>query len=245
MKTRVPILSIGRALAAGVGLAAASYATYAAVTWARYGHPRRSDTEEKDSILDLFMAAYDVVERHEVRVAAPSSVTFSAACDMDLQDSAIIRGIFKARELILGGMPADTIDAHGLLAQTKALGWRVLAEVPGREIVMGAITQPWTPNPTFRSPSPDDFASFQDPGYVKIVWNLRVDPVDAGESIFRTETRAVTTDATARGRFRFYWSFASPGIWLIRRLSLGPLKREAERRSIVTAAVPCSAKAQA
>ena len=77
---------------------------------------------------------------------------------------------------------------------------------------------------------PDEFAAFQEPDYVKIVWNLRADPVGSGESIFRTETRAAATDAGARAKFRVYWSFASPGIWLIRRLTLVPLRREAERR---------------
>jgi hypothetical protein len=230
MKKSACIRSVTRAVAAGFGLAATSYAAYAAVTWARYGHPRRAESEEAGSTLDQFMEDYEVVERHQVRVAAPPAVTFSAACEMDLEDSSITRGIFKARELFLGGTATKSVGVRGLVAQTKAYGWGVLTEVPGREIVMGAITQPWMPNPVFRALSPDAFASFQEPGYVKIVWNLRADPANAGESVFHTETRAVTTDATARAKFRVYWSVASPGIWLIRRLSLGPLKREAERR---------------
>lgn len=48
---------------------------------------------------------------------------------------------------------------------------------------------------------------------------------------FRSETRAVATDADARARFRNYWAFVSPGVSLIRRLSSGPMKREAERRA--------------
>ena len=64
-----------------------------------------------------------------------------------------------------------------------------------------------------------------------IAWSLRADPVDEQTSIFRTETRAVATDAAARARFRRYWAFASPGIGLIRLLSLKPLKRDAERRA--------------
>ena len=56
------------------------------------------------------------------------------------------------------------------------------------------------------------------------------DPLDATASIFRTETRVVTTDPDARAKFRRYWAFASPGIILIRWASLGPLKAEAERR---------------
>jgi hypothetical protein len=38
-------------------------------------------------------------------------------------------------------------------------------------------------------------------------------------------------DATARARFRRYWAFTSPGIAMIRRLSLQPLKRDPERRA--------------
>jgi hypothetical protein len=48
--------------------------------------------------------------------------------------------------------------------------------------------------------------------------------------MFRTETRAVATDVEARRRFRLYWSLASPGIGLIRWLSLRPLKMAAEQR---------------
>ena len=77
---------------------------------------------------------------------------------------------------------------------------------------------------------PNDFASFSEPGFVKIAWTLRADPLDDQTSIFRTETRAVATDATARARFRRYWAFASPGIGLIRLLALKPLQRDAEGR---------------
>jgi hypothetical protein len=103
--------------------------------------------------------------------------------------------------------------------------------MPDREIVVGAVTKPWEPNVTFRALPPDDFAAFSEPGFVKIAWTLRADPVDGGASIFRTETRAVATDAGARARFRRYWALASPGIALIRQLSLRPLKREAEQRA--------------
>jgi hypothetical protein len=66
------------------------------------------------------------------------------------------------------------------------------------------------------------------------VWSLRAEPVGSDRSIFSTETRAIATDRDARVRFRRYWAFVSPGIWLIRRASLGPLKREAERRVTVS-----------
>jgi hypothetical protein len=114
---------------------------------------------------------------------------------------------------------------------TKSIGWGVLADIPGREIVMGAVTQPWEANVVFRSLPPDQFLAFDDPDYVKIVWTLRADSIGLNASIFRTETRAVATDAVARAKFRRYWSFLSPGIRLIRWAVLNPLRAEAERRA--------------
>jgi len=61
-------------VAAGVGLAGGAYATYVGVTWYRYGHPSRPTPEEQDDLLDRFMPAYEVVERHHVRVDAPAPV---------------------------------------------------------------------------------------------------------------------------------------------------------------------------
>jgi hypothetical protein len=104
----------------------------------------------------------------------------------------------------------------------------VLAEIPGREIVVGAVTRPWEANVTFRGMPPEPFASFAEPGFVKIAWTLRADPDASGGSIFRTETRAVATDTVARAKFRRYWAFLSPGIILIRRASLAVVKADAE-----------------
>jgi len=223
--------SAGRWLVAGVGFAGAAYATYVGVAWSRYGHPPGPTPEEEDDLLDRFMPAYEVVERHHVRVDAPAAVALCAAQDMDLLHSPSVRAIIKGRELILGAKPDDRRRPRGLLAEVQSLGWGVLAEVPGREIVVGGVTKPWEANPTFRALAPDEFLGFSEHDYVKIVWTLRADPVGTAESIFRTETRVMTTDPAARAKFRRYWSFLSPGIILIRWISLGPLKAEAERRA--------------
>jgi hypothetical protein len=221
--------------AAGVAVAAASYAAYVGVAWSRYGHATRSpEIGDEDALLDAFMPEYEVVERHHVRVAAPADVTYAAASDVDLQQSWIVRAIFKARELFMGSRAPHRPMPSSLLAQVRAVGWGVLAEVPCREIVMGAVTQPWKADVVFRALPPDRFAAFNDSGYVKIVFTLRSDPAGDGESIFRTETRAMTTDADARAKFRRYWSMVSPGVILIRWMSLGPVKAEAERRARAT-----------
>jgi len=223
--------AVRRWVTVGAGLAAASYGTYATAAWYRYGRvPPPRDGVESDALLDHFMPVYDVVERHHIRIGAPAAVVFRAATEMYLERSPLVRGIFKAREWIMRTHAAPRPPGEGFLSQMRAIGWGTLAEIPDREIVMGAATQPWKADVVFRPLPPEQFAAFQEPGYVKIVWTLRADPAGAGTSVFRTETRVATTDATARAKFRRYWALASPGIILIRWAALGPLKKEAERR---------------
>jgi hypothetical protein len=189
--------------------------------------------ESRDARLDAVMPRYDIVERHAVRVAAPAGVTLAAACDADLTASPIIRAIFRAREMILGSKPQGGARPRGLLALTTSIGWRVLTDVPDREVVVGAVTQPWLADVVFRPLPADEFAAFHEPDYVKIAWTLRADPDGPGRSILRTETRAVATDDVSRGKFLRYWRRFSPGIILIRWLMLGPIRRDAERRARV------------
>jgi hypothetical protein len=230
MIARPFVRSATRVFAAAAGLSVAAYAAYVAHSWRTYGNPPAPKADEMDDLLDQFMPEYDVVERHSIVIAAPSAVVLEAARKQDLLELPLVSAIFKVRELALGAAPGDPLQPRGLLAAVQSLGWGMLAERPGREIVMGAVTRPWEPNVTFRALSPKQFAAYRTPGEVKIVWTLRADPAGDGHSVFRTETRAEATDPVARDRFRNYWSFVSPGVFAIRWLSLQPLKREAERR---------------
>ena len=233
-----------RWLAAGAGFAPALYSTHASYIWLQYGHPPGPSRDEIDPLLDQFIPAYEVVDRHSLRVAAPAETTLASACDMDLTQSAIIRSIFKARELVLGSHPDAVRRPQTLLAWARELGWAVLAEIPDREIVFGAVTIPWVANPVFRPLPPAEFARFNEPGYARIAWTLRADPIDATASVVRTETRVATTDQASRAAFRRYWALVSPGVGLIRRLSLRLVKREAERRMRTAMPEPCSAESQ-
>jgi hypothetical protein len=222
--------SVARLIAATAGVAAGVYGAYAASAWWRYGHPAAPAEDEYDALLDRFMPVYDVVERHAVRVEASAEATLEAARNAELFDAPLTRAIFRGRELLLGAAPVARTRPRGLLAEMESLGWRVLAENPGREIVVGAIARPWEAEVTFRSVPPDQFASFAEPGLVKIAWTLRTDPNACGGSIFRTETRAAATDPLARAKFRRYWAVLSPGIILIRHASLAVVKADAERQ---------------
>ena len=216
---------------AGTGVVAATYLGVVATTWFRYGRPAPARPGEDDPLLDCFMPEYEVAERHHVHVAARAGVTLVAAIEANMRQAPLVRAIFRARELVLGAEPPSPTQPKGLLQETQALGWRILAQIPDREVVVGAITQPWHANVEFHGLAPDTFRSFHEPGYAKIAWTLRADPVDDGRSVFRTETRVTTTDADARARFRWYWARFSPGIVLIRRVLLLQVKADAERRA--------------
>jgi hypothetical protein len=220
-----------RLIGTGLGIAAAAYAGSVAHSWYRYGSPRPAVNDDVDPLLDRLMPAYEVVERHGVRVRASAEITLAAAREQDLLASPVIRAIFKTRAMLLGSRSDERARPRPLIPQMVSLGWGVLVDVPDREIVMGAVTRPWEPNPRFRAIDPGQFAGFKDPEYVKIIWSLRADPLGPDDSMFRTETRAVATDDFARLKFRRYWALVSPGVALIRHASLGPVKAEAERRT--------------
>ena len=214
-------------LGAGIGAAALLGIAYVGTAWSRYGKPSREG--RGDPLLDRFMPDYEVREVHQTRVNAPTSVTYAVAEALDFQQSPLLKGIFKGRELLMGTQRQPR-QPRSFLVEARALGWRVLDEEPGQHLVMGAVTQPWKADVQFRGLEPEEFAAFREPLYAKIVWTIAVEPEPDGGSIFRTETRVLTTDAEARRRFRRYWTMVSPGVVLIRREMVRLVRREAERR---------------
>ena len=235
MTSHPTLRKAGGGLALGTGLAALGYAGLVAYHRARYGktHPHEPDASP---LLDRFIPAPEVVEHHRVRIAAPADMVLSTARSMELFHSPLVRTVIKAREWALGGKPDERRHPAELIPQVLSIGWVVLAERAGREIVLGAVTQPWDAAPVFRSIPAGEFTAFREPGYVKIVWTLRAEPIDAGESMFHTETRVATTDRETRKRFRRYWSYVAPGVELIRLAMLRPLKKLAERRAALSPA---------
>ena len=221
------------ALASALAVGVLSYAGYVVATCYRYGRiaQREPDGTESGRLLDSFMPEYEVEEHHVVKVMAPAAVTYEAARDLDINRSRLVRAIFAVRTLPsrLRGRAIQR-EPRSLVEETLALGWRVLAEVPGRALLIAAVTRPWESSPVFRGLSPGDFTDFSEPGYAKIIWTLEAEPLGPARSRFRTQTRVCTTDPIARARFRRYWAVFSPGIVLIRRRSLGLVKAAAERR---------------
>ena len=216
----------GRLIVAASVLATVTYLSCAAVTWARFGKNARRG----DGLLDVAMPEYDVRLYHEVTIRAAPDEAFDALCHADLERSLIVQALFRAREILLAGRHQRATLPQGLLNQLDALGWRIVAEEPGRELAFGAVTQPWRAKPVFYGLPPAEFARFNEPGYAKIAFTIRIDPTGSDSCVAGTETRVQTTDAESRARFRCYWAFLSPGIELVRVILLRQIKCQAERR---------------
>jgi hypothetical protein len=181
-------------------------------------------------LIDEFIPRAEIAERHETVVAAPADLVFEIATQMDLRSIPLVGAIFRLREWILGVRPAPARRPEGIVSETLALGWGRLAERPNRELVMGAVTQPWLADVVFTAVAPDRFVAFNEPDLVKIVWTLEAEPIDATHARFRTQTRVLPTDDSARRKFRRYWRRFGVGVVLIRWLVVPAVRREAERR---------------
>ena len=116
------------------------------------------------------------------------------------------------------------------LRDLPSIGWMLLGERPGAELVFGQVGKPWRP----RGGSPTEpvtraeFAAFDQPGFAKLVESTRVDPYGERSSIVTMETRVALTDPDSRRRFRCYWLVVGPFSHLLRKTALRVFARKLE-----------------
>jgi hypothetical protein len=183
-------------------------------------------------LIDQFLPEYDEIERHEAAVDAPVDRTYQAVKDIDLARSPIVLALLAARglpHLFTGAVkPKRRLTLDDVLAS----GFVVLAEEPGRELVLGIVGKFWRPGSGVHRIEPSEFSGFDAPGYSKAVWNFLVTKHPGGGSTVVTETRVASTDGEARRNFGWYWRLIGPFSALIRRIVLGEVKREAETATV-------------
>lgn len=178
-------------------------------------------------LLDAAMPRWDEADRHAISVAAPAERTYLAVRRVDLAASPIARALLAIRNL-----PAlargRRVPASLTLDDAVRAGFVVLAEEPGREIVLGVAGRFWTLSGGRTAIRRDQFAGHAEPGTAKAAISFRVDPDGPERCRVVTETRVLCADADARRSFRRYWRLVRPGSALIRRAALARIKRDAE-----------------
>ena len=200
-------------------------------------------SEAETMLLDRYLPQYDVTETHAVIIDADTDLTWQAVRRSDLSRSAVIRVLLEMRSLpnrlqrVLKRRPPGPARPPLTLDDMQRAGFLLLGESPGHEIVFGTVVQPWkavTDDEPAPQVEPGRFAAFDTPGYVKVAFNIRVEPYGSGRALITTETRAAATDPASLRRFARYWLLVGPFSALIRRLTLRIVKSDAERRPGLT-----------
>jgi hypothetical protein len=105
----------------------------------------------------------------------------------------------------------------------ERMGFRVVAEEPGTELVIAGIGRFWKLSGGLRRVKDrEHFTHFDEPAYAKVAFNFRF-----ADGVLSTETRIAGTDAQARRRFKLYWFLVRPGSGLIRHEWLRAIAKQA------------------
>lgn len=179
-------------------------------------------------LLDRYLDHWDVRSRHETVVDAPPRDTYQAVRDLDMGRSLPVMALFAIRavpHLLTGkARPSRSVTLDTFLEG----GFMILAEEPGRELVVGAVGRFWRLDSGIERIDPEEFVAFDRPGFAKAALSFTLDEQGPTRTALATETRVLCTDPAARRRFLLYWRLIGPFSGAIRRLILAEAKRVAE-----------------
>lgn len=180
--------------------------------------------------LDEFAPVYQFAEIHKIAIRAGQNRAYAAIKAVTADEILFFRTLTWLRRFGHGG-PESILNAPErlpLLEVATRTSFLLLAEDPGREIVVGTIVSAptgWKPK---AQPTPEDFKALDRPGFAKATMNFRLEDAGSAGCVVITETRVYATDASARRRFAAYWRAIYPGSALIRRMWLRAVKLRAE-----------------
>jgi hypothetical protein len=195
-----------------------------------------ADSEQVVStVLDRLVPSFQAVERHSTTIAASPDQVWAALSQVTAGELRLFRVLMGVRALPvrLARSPRARFDAdEPLLGWAVRFGFSILGEDARRELVVGAIGQPWrlAGGRGMAVAGGQDFAAFDQPGYAKMAANFRLDLIAGGRATgLSTETRVACTDPSSARRFGLYWRLIRPASGAIRRSWLTAIKRRAER----------------
>jgi hypothetical protein len=184
----------------------------------------------RPTLVDEIMPVYEVASRHSRVVRAPAATVYAELRQVDFGQSPLVRVLFALRGLparLLGG---GRRPAPGTQRQGVPPGFVLLAERPGREVVLGIAGQFWRPTGNVaRLADAAAWHAYQAPGTASGVLVLRVTPIDYQTSRLTTETRVQVRGRGASLRFRAYWLIIGPFSDRIRHSLLRQISRAAEQ----------------
>ena len=183
------------------------------------------------SELDRLLPVYQFQERHSVSVRASPDRVDRAIRQVTAGEIFLFRALTWVRRAGRAA-PEGILNAPAgrpILEVAGRTTFRVLADVPFHEIVLGTLVI--APRGCRRPPAtPEKFRNVREPGFALAAMNFSIEDRGENGSLLATETRVFATDGKSRRRFALYWTAIRPGSGFLRRMWLRAIRRRAEAR---------------
>ena len=118
-------------------------------------------------------------------------------------------------------------------------GFILLADNPGKDLVLGLVGRFWLPTDQLVAIAPEDFRTAAPVGCAKAVWDFTIEDMASGVAHLSTETRILCLDDRSRKRFMLYWRLIGPFSAWIRREMLRAIR---DRVAADASSAPCLAR---
>lgn len=147
-------------------------------------------------------------EIHRIFVRARPEAAWEAARHFDAGEIPWIQLLFNLRTLParLTGHAVEVADTRIGVDQIadNDNGFYILAENPGREVVIGSVGQFWHLEIPFAGITPVEFRDFDAPGWGKLAWSISVAPYGNGSTV-AFELRTTATDDVSWDKLQRYF----------------------------------------
>ena len=172
-------------------------------------------------LLDEFLPEYDVSDSVARVVAADRESTWQALVSADLIEVGRRRPMvaFLGFSRLLPELASHLLHGEGIPDQPEHMrlkettqspaidgGWMLLAEREPEELALGLIGKFWRPVIEYAALEPSEWHAFEEPGWAKTVYDLRLTRIDDAQTLLTGTMRTATTDDRARRWFRRYWT---------------------------------------
>lgn len=185
--------------------------------------------------MDAFMPEFEQFWSGSLFVPRSAEVVYAALVNAPAADMHLANLLSRIRTLGRGG----EAQTETFLASAEKFGTTPLLKEPAAEVIGGLIGRFWRLDFGVHPVRPEEFASFAEPDYSKVITGFRIENLPAqGGCVLHAEMRIHSTTRDAAFKFRIYWTLMGPGIRLFMWNVLGTMRRYALRPEAIFKAVP-------
>jgi hypothetical protein len=195
--------------------------------------PEPSTPGQSDRLLlDHYLPTFEVTQIQHAVVDRPPAAAYDRLRHLDFMSSRLVRTLVNAQAVpdrisrrLRGRQQLPAYPRHaGLDDMLATEAWTLLAEDPGRELVLGLLWPLGRPGAPMPKVTPQQWTAFTEPGYAKVAWSLTARSYGSGRTLLTSEARTQTTDAATSRRFRLVWRGLGPFAALLKRRMLDMAK---------------------